>query len=128
MPVCDELNIPIVVRARSQSLLVNLQNTHHSTYRQVDYHHDWINPSSRRLSDLIPIINETWKRKGIPPKQHLSEPRPGAVTVMERRAHADRCQTLPDALPDDMDLMIEVRLDLSSAVICEAEGVDSVLG
>ena len=57
---------------------------------------------------LIPIINETWRRKGIKPKQHLSEPRPGAVTVMERRAHADRCQTLPPDLPDDMDLMIEV--------------------
>jgi hypothetical protein len=58
-------------------------------------------------------------------KQHLSEPRPGAVSVMERRAHSDRCvvalvrstglmwlrcQTLPDCLPDDVDLMIEVSL------------------
>jgi UV DNA damage endonuclease len=41
-------------------------------------------------------------------KQHLSEPRPGAESVMERRAHADRCQYLPEALPDDVDLMIEV--------------------
>lgn len=54
-------------------------------------------------------MNETWKRKGIRVKQHLSEPRPGAVTVPERRAHADRCQSLPEALPEDMDLMIEVR-------------------
>ena len=43
-----------------------------------------------------------WKRRGIRPKQHLSEPRPGAVTLMERRAHADRCETLPADLPDDM--------------------------
>lgn len=41
-------------------------------------------------------------------KQHLSEPRPGAETVMEKRAHADRCKTLPKDLPDDVDLMIEV--------------------
>lgn len=42
-------------------------------------------------------------------KQHLSEPRPGAETVMERRAHADRCQALPPDLPDDVDLMIEAK-------------------
>ena len=40
-------------------------------------------------------------------KQHLSEPRPGAESVMEKRAHADRCQNLPKDLPDDCDLMIE---------------------
>jgi hypothetical protein len=43
-------------------------------------------------------------------KQHLSEPRPGAVSVMERRAHADRCKSLPEHLPEDVDLMIEVCL------------------
>lgn len=42
-------------------------------------------------------------------KQHLSEPRPGAESIMERRAHADRCQTLPAELPDDVDLMIEAK-------------------
>lgn len=52
---------------------------------------------------------------GIKPKQHLSEPRPGAVSVMEKRAHADRCQSLPEALPDDMDLMIEVRSSQQSS-------------
>ncbi|KAG9015053.1 hypothetical protein FRB90_004992 [Tulasnella sp. 427] len=87
MPLCEELNIPIV----------------------VDYHHDWIYPSERPVKELIPIVNETWKRKGIRVKQHLSEPRPGAVTVMEKRAHADRCQSLPDGLPDDVDLMIEAK-------------------
>lgn len=57
----------------------------------------------------MPRILATWARKGITPKQHLSEPRRGAVTIMERRAHADRCQRLPEALPDDMDLMIEAK-------------------
>lgn len=28
---------------------------------------------------------------------------------MEKRKHADRCYELPPDLPDDMDLMIEVR-------------------
>lgn len=33
-----------------------------------------------------------------------------AVRVaQERRAHSDRCQRLPDALPDDVDLMIEAK-------------------
>ena len=50
--------------------------------------------------------------KGIKPKQHLSEPCPGAETVMEKRKHADRCVTLPPDLPEDMDLMIEVRTQL----------------
>ncbi|KIJ32305.1 hypothetical protein M422DRAFT_184685 [Sphaerobolus stellatus SS14] len=94
MPICDELDIPIV----------------------VDYHHDWINPSTRPLSELIPIVKKTWERKGIRPKQHLSSPKPGAVTVMERRAHANRCPTLPDELPEDMDLMIEAK-DKEQAVL-----------
>lgn len=80
---------------------------------QVDYHHDWINPSSRSLTELIPIVNETWRRRGIKVKQHHSEPRPGAESVMEKRAHADRCQSLPQGLPDDIDLMIEVSLRIA---------------
>lgn len=74
-----------------------------------DYHHDWIYPSSQPVSALMPRILATWSKKGIKPKQHLSEPRPGAVTVMERRAHSDRCKTLPADLPDDMDLMLEAK-------------------
>ncbi|KAF8590258.1 UV-endonuclease UvdE [Ramaria rubella] len=106
MPVCEELNIPIV----------------------VDYHHDWINPSTRPLSELISVINKTWHRKGIRPKQHLSSPRPGAMTVMDKRAHADRCDTLPDELPDDMDLMIEAK-DKEQAVfhLYRIYGLESVV-
>ena len=65
----------------------------------------------------MPRILATWERKcvalacssrqsadyaacrGIKPKFHLSEERPGAVTIMERRAHADRCKHLPALLP-----------------------------
>ncbi|THH32849.1 hypothetical protein EUX98_g1369 [Antrodiella citrinella] len=81
-----------------------------------DYHHNWIYPSVHPVSELLPLINETWHRKGIKPKQHLSSPRPGAVTIMEKRAHADRCYELPAELPDDMDLMIEAK-DKEQAVL-----------
>jgi UV DNA damage endonuclease len=68
-----------------------------------DYHHDVLNPSPDLTpSEIIARTNVIFARRGIKPKQHLSEPREGAVTVMERRAHADRCQRLPGALPDDM--------------------------
>ncbi|EIM87219.1 UV-endonuclease UvdE [Stereum hirsutum FP-91666 SS1] len=95
LPVCEELKIPIV----------------------FDYHHNWIFPSELPLSTLIPRINATWHRKGIRPKQHLSSPRPGAVTVMERRAHAGRCPSLPSELElegagwkkEYVDLMIEAK-------------------
>jgi len=87
LPLCEELNIPLV----------------------FDYHHDWIFPSSQSPAELMPRILATWTKKGIKPKQHLSEPRPGAVTVMERRAHSDRCTNLPVDLPDDMDLMLEAK-------------------
>lgn len=87
LPVCTELDIPII----------------------FDYHHDALNPSASPPAELIPRIAEVWNKKGIKMKQHLSEPRPGAENIMERRAHADRCQTLPAELPDDVDLMIEAK-------------------
>lgn len=92
--ICEELDVPLV----------------------FDYHHDWINPSSIPPSEIIARANAIFAKRGIKPKQHLSEPRPGAVTVMERRAHADRCETLPPDLPDDMDLMIEAK-DKEQAVL-----------
>ena len=67
-----------------------------------DYHHDALFPSSIPPSEIIKRANAIFTKRGIKPKQHLSEPRPGAVTLMERGAHADRCQNLPADLPDDM--------------------------
>ena len=68
-----------------------------------------VQPSEKPIPELIARINAIWNGKGIKPNQHLSEPCPGAETVMEKRKHADRCKALPPDLPDDMDLMIEVR-------------------
>ncbi|KZT08073.1 UV-endonuclease UvdE [Laetiporus sulphureus 93-53] len=88
LPVCEELDIPMV----------------------LDYHHNWINPSVLPLPELCTRVTATWTRKGIRQKQHLSEPRPGAETVMEKRAHADRCAELPQVLiGGDVDLMIEAK-------------------
>ncbi|KAJ7091932.1 UV-endonuclease UvdE-domain-containing protein [Mycena belliarum] len=94
LPLCEELDVPLV----------------------FDYHHDMLFPSSIPPSEIIRRADAIWQRRGIKPKQHLSEPRPGAVTLMERRAHADRCESLPIDLPDDMDLMIEAK-DKEQAVL-----------
>ncbi|KAG6831750.1 hypothetical protein H0H92_007902 [Tricholoma furcatifolium] len=80
LQICEELDVPLV----------------------FDYHHDALNPSFIPPSIIIQRANAIFSRRGIRPKQHLSEPRPGAVTLMEKRAHADRCENLPADLPDDM--------------------------
>lgn len=87
LPLCEELKIPLV----------------------FDYHHDILNPSSIPPRAIIERTNAVFSYRGIRPKQHLSEPRPGAVTLAEKRAHANRCQNLPPDLPVDMDLMIEAK-------------------
>jgi len=44
----------------------------------------------------MPEILATWNvRGGVRVKQHLSEPRKGAVTIMEKRGHADRFVCTP---------------------------------
>jgi UV DNA damage endonuclease len=63
---------------------------------QQDYHHDWINPSKLPTPLIMPEILATWNvRGGVRVKQHLSEPRKGAVTIMEKRGHADRFVCTP---------------------------------
>ncbi|PFH49736.1 hypothetical protein AMATHDRAFT_120164, partial [Amanita thiersii Skay4041] len=87
LSICEELDIPLVF---------------------ADYHHDKLNPSSIPPSVIIQRANAIWKRRGMTPKQHLSEPRPGAITLMEKRAHADRCETLPPDLPDDIGMTLKL--------------------
>lgn len=60
----------------------------------------------------------------------MSEPRPGAVSVMERRAHADRVQRLPVDLPDDIGesfLQIIIIIDFNYALDLMIE-VGSICG
>lgn len=100
LPLCEELDVPLVFGEIFVFLIeLRLLNI---LLRQLDYHHDTLFPSSIPPPVVIERANEIWKRRGIRPKQHLSEQRPGAVTLMERRAHSDRCEVLPLALPDDM--------------------------
>ncbi|KIK69416.1 hypothetical protein GYMLUDRAFT_35478 [Collybiopsis luxurians FD-317 M1] len=99
LPICESLSIPLV----------------------FDYHHDALNPSSIPPSTIIRRANAIFAQRGIRPKQHLSEPRPRAESLMERRAHADRCERLPEEMEMegvamDVDLMIEAK-DKEQAVL-----------
>jgi UV DNA damage endonuclease len=74
-----------------------------------DFHHDLLRPSSLSVQEIIKRAQAIFAKRGITPKYHLSEPRPGAKTLMERRAHSDRCCQLPEALPYNADLMLECK-------------------
>ncbi|CAG8651058.1 3082_t:CDS:2 [Ambispora gerdemannii] len=89
LPVCQKLSIPLV----------------------LDWHHHKLYPGTLSFEDLlaiIPEINKTWTDRGFKPKQHYSESRRGANSIMEKRAHSDRVVQLPPCDPD-MDLMIEAK-------------------
>lgn len=93
LPVCEELNIPLV----------------------LDYHHnnilfdpDHLREGTLDIMSLYDRIGATWTRKGITQKMHYSEPCLGALTARQRRKHSPRVYTLPPCAPD-MDLMIEAK-------------------
>ncbi|KAJ5559120.1 hypothetical protein N7535_009015 [Penicillium sp. DV-2018c] len=93
LPVCEELNIPLV----------------------LDYHHHNILFDATQLregtEDIIALydrIAATWTRKNITQKMHYSEPTAAAITPRQRRKHSDRVATLPPC-PPTMDLMIEAK-------------------
>ena len=93
LPLCQELNIPFV-----------LDFHHHN----IIFDSTKIREGTKDIVELFPAIVETWKRKGITPKMHYSEPCPNAVTGRDRRKHSPRVMTLPPC-PDTMDLMIEAK-------------------
>ena len=93
LPVCEELNIPFV-----------LDFHHHN----IIFDPSQIREGTKDIMTLFPRILATWKRKGITPKMHYSEPTPAAITGRQRRKHSPRVATLPPC-PDDMDLMIEAK-------------------
>ncbi|PWN86950.1 UvdE-domain-containing protein [Acaromyces ingoldii] len=74
-----------------------------------DFHHDALRPSSLSPREIIERAKALFARRGITPKYHLSEPRPGARNLRERRAHSDRCAELPEDLPADAHLMLECK-------------------
>lgn len=95
LPVCEELDIPLVLDFHHHNILFDSAKCREGTY-------DISRP------ELQERIAGTWKRKGIKQKMHYSEPCPGAVTPRDRRKHSPRVATLPPC-PPDMDLMIEAK-------------------
>lgn len=93
LPVCEELNIPMVLDFHHHNILFDPEHVREGTADVVD---------------LYPRILATWTRKGITPKMHYSEPTPAAITPRQRRKHNPRVSTLPPC-PDTMDLMIEAK-------------------
>jgi UV DNA damage endonuclease len=93
LPVCEELNIPMVLDFHHHNIVFNA---------------DEIREGTKDIIDLFPRIKATWDRKGIKQKMHYSEPTPPAVTKTQRRKHNPRPFTLPPCAPD-MDLMIEAK-------------------
>ncbi|KAL5346630.1 hypothetical protein ACLOAV_008337 [Pseudogymnoascus australis] len=93
LPVCEELNIPLVLDFHHHNIIFDASQVREGTYDIVA---------------LFPRIKATWDRKRIRQKMHYSEPRPEAVTARQRRRHNSRPSSLPPC-PDDMDLMIEAK-------------------
>lgn len=93
LPMCEELNIPMVLDFHHHNIIFDAAQ---------------IREGTKDIVDLFPRILATWKRKGITPKMHYSEPTPAAITGSQRRKHNPRVATLPPC-PPDMDLMIEAK-------------------
>ncbi|KAH8901884.1 UV-endonuclease UvdE [Coniochaeta sp. PMI_546] len=95
LPVCEELNIPMVLDFHHHNIVFDPTKVREGTY-------DISQP------ELMDRILATWRRKGIKPKMHYSEQCAGTVTPRDRRKHSPRVMTLPPC-PPDMDLMIEAK-------------------
>lgn len=93
LPICEELDIPMV-----------LDFHHHN----IIFDADKIREGTKDIEELFPRILAMWRRKGMTPKMHWSEPCPDAVTGRQRRKHNGRPRTLPP-LPKGVDLMVEAK-------------------
>ncbi len=88
LPVCHELNVPLV----------------------LDYHHFNLN-NRLDLQFLMKYILMTWRRRNIRPKFHLSESEEYCgESLTSRRKHSNIVYNLPELLPDGIDLMIEAKM------------------
>lgn len=93
LPICQELNIPLVLDYHHHNILFNS---------------DELREGTEDIGKLYDEIAETWRRKNITQKMHYSEPTPAAITARQRRKHSPRVATLPPCA-DTMDLMIEAK-------------------
>lgn len=93
LEICNELNIPMV------------HDTHHYKCYSI-YHPEII---QRPAEELIPEILQTWIRRGIKPKFHISEQGPGRVGH-----HSDYIETIPEYLlniPRDYSISIDIMVE-----------------
>jgi len=98
LPVAQELNIPIIFDFH-----------HYDCY--PDFHKD--EPPQKPCSELLPAILDTWSRRHMRPKFHLSDQDP----AKSRGAHAPFVSSIPDSLqrlhterPELLfDIMIEAK-------------------
>lgn len=101
LPICKELNIPLV----------------------LDYHHYNLNNETvidSVNSNIMKQILETWKRRGIRPKFHVSESaNPNGKTLTDLRKHSDIIKEMPHKIvngkkislvPPNVDVMLECKL------------------
>lgn len=95
LPLCKACNIPLVY------------DTHHYTCYTI-LHPDEPQPP---IEDMIPDVLETWKRRGIKPKFHISEQGAGRCGH-----HSDYIQEIPQHVIDipkkmgiSIDLMVEAK-------------------
>lgn len=95
LPLCKACNIPLVY------------DTHHYTCYTI-LHPDEPQPP---IEDMIPDVLETWKRRGIKPKFHISEQGSGRCGH-----HSDYIQEIPQHVIDipkkmgiSIDLMVEAK-------------------
>lgn len=101
LPLCTELNIPIV----------------------IDYHHHNINPGTQNLAFLTEKVLQIWKKRNIIPLFHLSESKPGIKitdSITARRAHSDYVENFPNEL---LNLIKTERIDLDIEAKCKERAV-----
>ena len=73
-----------------------------------DWHHHNLNPGTIPETVLLQRIAAVWKKRGIRQKMHYSESRPGATSLMEKRAHSDFVQSVPFC-GSDIDVTVEAK-------------------
>ena len=88
LPICEALDIPLV----------------------LDFHHYNIYPDGQPVENILMRALNIWDYRGITPKFHLSDQRPGARTG----AHADYVEEIPQILFETakdtpLDIMIEAK-------------------
>lgn len=88
LPICEALDIPLV----------------------LDFHHYDIYPDGQPVENILMRALNIWDFRGITPKFHLSDQKPGARTG----AHADYVEEIPPILFETakdtpLDIMIEAK-------------------